>query len=180
VVELKINFRFADSADLDSVANLIQSAYRGDYSKKGWTTEADLLGGLRTDSRELALILSDPASSLVLAFDSSLKGCMHLKREPNGSLYLGMFTVEPSCQGGGLGKALLLHAETLARQWNCHCIRMSVFDCRHELLAYYERRGYQKTGKRELFVGDQKFAIIKQGSLFFLELAKNLDFYSAP
>ena len=39
--------RVASAADAPALVDLINSAYRGESSKAGWTTEADLLGGQR-------------------------------------------------------------------------------------------------------------------------------------
>ena len=170
-------FRSARTSDLSRLSALVNSAYRGDSSKKGWTTEADLLDGQRTDPDTLLAMISDPNATIELAFadgsEKNLLGCVYLKKDGT-DLYLGMLTVDPSLQSKGLGKSLLIHAEQIAHARQCARIRMTVINLRTELLAFYERRGYEKTGKTEAFPeNDPRFGIPKQ-KFHFLELAKNL------
>lgn len=157
---------------------LVNSAYRGESSKRGWTTEADLLGGQRTDAGKLLEMIqgADSRVELLESGEGRLLGCVYLKREPSGACYLGMLTVDPTRQAGGLGKRLLDHAEEIARGWGCNRMRMTVISAREELIAYYERRGYRKTGATEPFPeNDPRFGLPKIAGLTFLELEKKLD-----
>lgn len=153
----------------------MNSAYRGEGSKQGWTTEADLLGGQRTDTETLLELISIEGDSIELAFsDSSEKqmvGCVYLKTE-NETCYLGMLTVDPTLQAKGLGKEILIHSEKIARARGCTQIRMTVINTRQELIEYYERRGYFLSGKIEPFPQtDPRFGIPK--SVFhFVEMIK--------
>lgn len=173
-----ISFRPAAAADAAAVVALVNSGYRGESSKRGWTTEADLLGGQRTDEGKMLEMIGAKGSRVELAFapDGGLIGCVHLKKEADGSCYLGMLTVDPARQGGGLGKSILERSEAVAREWGCRRMRMTVIDVRAELIAFYERRGYAKTGKTEPFPeGDPRFGLPKVRGLTFAELAKPLD-----
>jgi GNAT superfamily N-acetyltransferase len=171
-----ISFRAAVSADADAVVSLVNSAYRGDSSKRGWTTEADLLGGQRTDSGKVLEMVSDSASRVELGFqDRALVACVYLRREQDRSCYLGMLTVDPERQAGGLGKLLLQRSESLASEWGCRRMRMTVIGQRGELISWYERRGYRRTGKTEPFpMDDPRFGLPKVGDLEFQELEKAL------
>ncbi len=172
-----ISFRPAAAADAAAVVALVNSGYRGEGSKRGWTTEADLLGGQRTDADKVREMVLAKGSRVELAFaaDGALLGCVHLKREDDGSCYLGMLTVDPARQGGGLGKSLLERSEAVAREWGCRRMRMTVISVRGELIAFYERRGYAKTGKTEPFPeNDPRFGLPKVRGLVFAELAKPL------
>lgn len=169
-----LTFRPAAAADLAALSAFVNAAYRGDSSKKGWTTEADLLGGQRTDPASLAAMLE--GGRVELAFDETgaLAACVYLRNEAP-SCYLGMLTVEPSRQAGGLGRRLLERSETLARDWGCASVRMTVIDARAELIAWYERRGYRRTGRTEPFPAeDPRFGLPKVAELRFCELAKEL------
>ncbi|MBI3565744.1 MAG: GNAT family N-acetyltransferase [Elusimicrobia bacterium] len=171
-------FRPAVLRDAPAVVALVNSGYRGEGSKKGWTTEADLLGGQRTDEGKVSEMIATRGSRVELAFagDGALLGCVHLKKEGDGSCYLGMLTVDPTRQGGGLGKELMARSEAVAREWGCRRMRMTVISVRAELLAFYERRGYAKTGKTEPFPeGDPRFGLPKVRGLAFVELEKPLD-----
>jgi N-acetylglutamate synthase-like GNAT family acetyltransferase len=144
-----LTFRFAAASDAPAIAALIESAYRGDESRRGWTTEAHLIEGDRTSPDEIADFIADPNAKFLMAFDASaLIGCALLKNE-NGEGYFGMFAVKPTLQGGGHGKQILAHAEQQIRAlWHCRSIAMTTISIREDLIAYYERRGYKRTGTK--------------------------------
>jgi GNAT superfamily N-acetyltransferase len=159
---------------------LVNSAYRGDSSKAGWTTEADLLGGQRTDPEGLAQLLGgSPANGqvvLVHTDEAGLACCVHLERLPDAKAYLGMLTVRPVAQAGGLGRALLAAAEAwAAREWQTREMQMTVIAQRPELIAWYERRGYVATGETRPFpYDDEKFGLPRRADLYFRVFAKAL------
>jgi ribosomal protein S18 acetylase RimI-like enzyme len=148
----------ATLADVPALNVLINSAYRGDSSRRGWTTEADLLGGIRTSEETLRDTLSKPNSTMLLyTADEQVVGCVYLEKK-DVKLYLGMLTVAPDAQAGGIGRQLLTHAEGYARTHGCQAIMMTVISQRHELIAWYERRGYQRTGETQPFpMNDPRF-----------------------
>ncbi|MDE2491409.1 MAG: GNAT family N-acetyltransferase [Elusimicrobia bacterium] len=173
-----LSFRAAVPADAAAVAGLVNSAYRGEGSKRGWTTEADLLGGQRTDEEAVLEMIRAPGSRVELGFaDGALAACARLAREDGGSCYVGMLTIDPARQGGGLGKELLARCEAVAREWGCARTRMTVISRRAELIAFYERRGYRATGRVEPFPeGDPRFGLPKVRGLAFAELVKPLAY----
>ncbi len=152
----------ATEADIPALAILVNSAYRGESSKKGWTTEADLLGGIRTSEESLRAMLLNP-NALILSYIEAdkLLGCIYLETK-GADLYLGMLTVSPDTQATGIGKKLLLAAEKIAVDKQCRAITMTVIAQRHELIAWYERRGYRPTGETQPFPNDPRFGIPKQ------------------
>lgn len=169
-------FRNATPADIDAIVALVTSAYRGDASRAGWTTEADLLDGNRIDPEVLRADLQRPRSRVLLAeADGGLQACAHVADE-DGAGYFGMFAVRPGLQGGGLGKQLLAECERIARdEWQLPVMRMTVIDVRAELIAFYERRGYRRTGKFKPFpYGDTRFGQPKRDDLRFEVLEKPL------
>jgi len=164
----------ASAKDIAALDVLVNSAYRGEGSKQGWTTEADLLGGLRTNPGILQKQLEEPDSVILTYRDENnvLSGCVYLKKKDN-KMYLGMLTVAPNLQAKGIGKQLLFAAEHHARQNNCEAITMTVIAVRHELIAWYERHGYRPTGETEPFPTDPEFGLPKQ-PLFFIVMEKSL------
>jgi GNAT superfamily N-acetyltransferase len=149
--------------DVPELNILVNSAYRGETSKKGWTTEANLLDGLRIDEETLYSYFEDPDIIILknVEEDGSITGCVYLeKRSPR--LYVGMFSVSPLLQAKGIGRQLLIAAEEYARQLDCHTLTMTVISIRHELIAWYQRRGYQPTGEMLPFHHDKKFGNPKQ------------------
>jgi len=181
-----LNYRIATWRDTDALVNLINSAYRGERSRHGWTTEADLLGGQRTDAREIAPLLNAEDGFLLIvdtgaadvnphgesAHDSPLLGCLHVQHA-SAVAWIGMFAIRPGRQGGGLGSSLLGEAEARsAAIWKLRCWRMAVISSRTELLAYYARRGYHDTGERLPFPNDVRFGLPKVTGLGFTVIEK--------
>lgn len=172
-----LSFRAAQTADIPALIALVESAYRGDASRAGWTTEADMLDGQRIDAESLQKILTSPDNRILLAEkDGELLACCHVEKQAHGAGYFGMFSVRPGLQGGGIGKLLLAEAERQARE-EMHCPRMemTVIDIRDSLIAFYERRGYARTGIHKPFpYGDERFGIPKRDDLRFELLTKEL------
>ena len=167
-------FRAATPADLDALVALVTSAYRGEASKAGWTTEADFLDGNRIDRDVLAQDIVRPRSRVLVAErDDAMLACAHVCEE-DGAGYFGMFSVQPTLQGSGVGKAVLAEAERIVRdEWQLPAMRMTVIDIRDELIAFYERRGYSRTGIKKPFpYGDARYGIPKRDDLRFEVLEK--------
>jgi GNAT superfamily N-acetyltransferase len=148
-----IAIRPATRADLPALHPVIERAYRGDAARLGWTHEADLVTGERTDVDTLANIVDDPASRLLIAFDGDTPlGCVHVADKGNGVAYLGLLCVEPGLQSGGVGGRLVDAAETFAREtFAAATMEMTVIERRAELIAWYERRGYAPSGEKRDF-----------------------------
>ena len=158
-----MNIVHATAADIPALTILINSAYRGESSKKGWTTEADLLDGTRTDEKSLADLLNKTGANVLTCRndDDAIIGCVYLQKEME-ALYLGMLTVNPLLQAGGIGRYLLKAAEDFAKKENYNSIYMTVIAVRHELIAWYERHGYTKTGETKPFPAGIAFGKPKQ------------------
>jgi ribosomal protein S18 acetylase RimI-like enzyme len=159
-------FRRAILSDAEAIVALVNSAYRGESSTAGWTTEASLLGGQRTDTAEITALITTPDALVLLCLDGAeIVGSVHLEKAAH-SAYIGMFTVKPTLQGRGIGKSFLSFAEeTAAQVWGIQTLTMTVLTLRHELIAFYERRGYRRTGKIKPFPTDPKFGIPKVAGL---------------
>lgn len=173
-VSPQFKIRIATENDIPMLDVLVNSAYRGNSSRKGWTTEADLLDGIRTDAEALRKIIQETSSVILLYIGNQdrILGCVYLKNQ-GSQLYLGMLTVSPLLQKNGIGKLLLRSAEKYAKQTGCRSIVMTVISLRTELINWYQRRGYLPTGKTMPFLTDTKFGIPKQ-PLDFIEMEKQL------
>lgn len=170
-----MNFDRAGTGDIAALHALIESAYRGESAKRGWTHEADLLGGQRTDVKALAEIIKADRQVILLAKDGkNIAGCVQLSNISEGPAYLGLLTVDPALQAGGLGKLLLAESERFVRDhWQSKAIEMTVIRQRTDLIAYYERRNYVRTGELRPFPhGDPRFGRPKSPELEFAVLRK--------
>ena len=169
-------FRPAGAGDVSRVVELVESAYRGDVSRAGWTTEADFLKGRRTGADDIESILANPHSRILLAErDGELLACANIAIE-DGEGYFGMFSVKPGRQGEGIGNLVLAEAERIvAQEWGRQKMRMTVIDIREDLIPFYERRGYLRTGIKKPFpYGDERFGIPLRDDLRFEVLEKTL------
>jgi ribosomal protein S18 acetylase RimI-like enzyme len=164
----------ATEKDIPALNILVNSAYRGETSKQGWTTEANLLGGIRTDDESLKEMMQNSnACFLKYQEENKLLGCVYLKKEKN-KLYLGMLTVSPQLQNKGIGKILLAASEDEARKRNCTAIFMSVISQRTELINWYKKHGYVDTGEKKPFPeNDPRFGIPKT-KLEFIVIEKKI------
>lgn len=164
----------ATVADAEELNRLVNSAYRGDSSRQGWTTEADLLDGTRTDATAIKELIESPGVTILKLVESDvILGCVELKKDSD-KLYLGMLTVKPNLQGKGIGKQLLKAAEEEAIKQNCASVFMTVISMRKELIDWYVRNGYQLTGERKPFAfNDPRFGQPKM-ELEFVVLEKKM------
>src|SRR4051812_10461651 len=164
----------AHPEDATQLTLLINSAYRGDQAKKGWTHEANLIdGNLRTDDASLRQLMNDPnAVILKYSFAGKIDGCVYLLKK-DSILYLGMLSVNPEIQARGIGKKLLHAAEVHAKKVGCSIIEMTVISVRTELIAWYQRQGYSTTPITLPFYDDGRFGKPKQ-KLEFLVLEKRI------
>ncbi|NCU03870.1 MAG: GNAT family N-acetyltransferase [Chitinophagaceae bacterium] len=147
---------YAAKEDVPKIVELLNSAYRGERSQQGWTTEAHLIAGdVRTDEADVLRVLEQPGSIILKYTDAenNIVGTVNLQQHERG-VYLGMFAVSPVLQGGGIGKKLLTAADEHAKKVGSATIYMSVISARTELIDWYKRHGYAETGERKPFVED--------------------------
>ncbi|MEG3628247.1 GNAT family N-acetyltransferase [Streptomyces poriticola] len=171
-----LTFRDAVDTDVDDLVALIESAYRGDSSRAGWTTEADILGGQRTDPEGVLEVIKSPESRLLtVERDGRTVACCQLEHR-DAHAYFGMFAVSPDMQGAGLGKVIIAEAERQVREaWGVTEMHMTVISVREDLISWYERRGYRRTGRMTPFpYGDERFGIPQRADLQFELLVKPL------
>ena len=161
---------------MDPIVALVESAYRGDSSRAGWTTEADILEGQRTDPEGVLQVVRSPDSRLLtVERDGRIVACCQLEHRGTYA-YFGMFAVSPELQGAGLGKVIIAEAERQARAtWGVTEMHMTVISVRNDLIAWYERRGYRRTGRMTPFpYGDERFGVPQRDDLQFELLVKEL------
>jgi ribosomal protein S18 acetylase RimI-like enzyme len=170
-----LKLRVAVPEDADAIVALANTSYRGESGKRGWTTESDLLEGTRTDREEVQTLITTDGSEILLCTDNHvIVGSVHVLRQGT-ECYLGMLMVDPEMQRAGVGSKLIEAAEKHARDmWGSKTMTMSVISIRNELVAYYERRGYHRTGKIRPFVADEVHGMPRIPGLQFETLEKEL------
>lgn len=152
--EDKPELKIASHRDAAAITALVNSVYRGENSKKGWTTEADFLGGIRITEEKVSEIIGSSDDLIILAVDNdTIIGCVHLENPPGTEYsYFGLLSVDVNYQSKGIGKILINECERYTREvLGLNEIRMKVINRRKELIEYYERRGYTSTGELEEF-----------------------------
>jgi ribosomal protein S18 acetylase RimI-like enzyme len=173
---LNLSFKPAQLTDAEAITNLVNAAYRGESSRQGWTTEADLLDGLRTTIEDIISILAEDDKLVLLAkMDEVLLGTVLLLRR-DAQVELSMFAVDPRYQDQGIGKQLLTYAEdTAILHWEVKQAMMAVIPCRTELMAFYQRRGYRLTGEKMPFPVNPALWTPKVDTLSLTLLVKELS-----
>jgi len=170
-IELKI----ASVDDVKAINSLVNSVYRGENSKKGWTTEAEFLGGIRITEEKIKEIIGRKNDIVILAvFEGNITGCVHLENAVEYS-YIGMLSVDVDHQDKGIGRLLINECERYTKEeWKLRKIKMKVINRRLELMEYYYRRGYRSTGELEEFGACGDTFGDTDEKLYFETLAKSL------
>lgn len=181
------HFRVADLDDVEVVVALVESAYRGERAAATWSSEAELIGGQRTDADMVRATIQAPHTTVLLLIssdadadadtDDAVIGCCEVSApDERGHSLLGMFAVDPDLQAAGIGRRILAEGERVAAAMGATSVELHVIGLRHELIAWYERRGYRRTGERIPFpYGDERFGVPRRGDLHFEVLRKHLD-----
>ncbi|HHX4059894.1 MAG: GNAT family N-acetyltransferase [Burkholderia contaminans] len=169
------SYRIATEQDVDALVQLVNAAYRPTTDAAGWTHEASLIDGPRITSSQLAATLHAPDAVLLVAkIDGGVAGCIEV-RKAGDVAYIGTLAVAPSMQDRGLGKALLNEAEQFAvRHWGIGTAVMVVVSVRHELIDFYLRRGYRRTGERTGYPFDAGVGRPRDENLTVETLTRNI------
>ena len=141
------NIFSAKTGDIPELVLLINKAYKGESSKRAWTSERNLFDGLRTNENALSELLGDE-NAIILKYvndNGAIVGCVYLQKQES-QIYLGLLCVSPDIQAAGIGKQLLIAAEEYAQKKNCNKIVLTVISIRHELVEWYKRNGYHQLG----------------------------------
>ena len=168
------HFRLAVADDVPAIAAVVNAANSG---AGGWTNEAHLFHGNRTDEAEVAQLLAVPGSTFVLSMGvGQVMGCAYL-RFTGKDAYLGLLSVLPRRQGRGFGSELLAECERFAYvDLGCQRLCISVITShRPELATFYERRGFARTGKFKTFERKQALQGKKVDGMLLEWMEKSLS-----
>jgi len=168
-------------SELPELVALVNAAYRGAGALPGWTSEVGLVDGERVtlDALRSEIAATPSLRIYLLRAPPKLLACVRVEdgqgaqREP--VCYISMLAVHPEVQDGGLGRRMLEFAEAEGRERGAQAARMTVVSIRTSLIAWYERRGYRRTGETEPFpYDDARFGEPQQRGLEFVVLQKEL------
>lgn len=168
----------ATSADIEELCSLVNAAYRGQGRQPGWTHETELIEGRRADPASLAAMLEQEITVLLLRTSTDeLIGCVAVQPQDGSTTwYISMLAIDPERQAAGLGRTLLNAAESYAAERGATNARMTVIQLREPLIAWYERRGYRRTGETESFpYEDKSVGNPLRADLHFVVLEKALS-----
>lgn len=144
---LNVVYTPATEDDVEALVALVNSVYRGEHSKQGWTTEANILEGKRVDTAWVRDVIESSHSTLIVARrHGAVIGCLQIDIEAPVA-HLGLFAVDVVSQTLGIGKRLLQEAEVYAKSNNISTLQLEIIDKRADIILYYERRGFQATGE---------------------------------
>ena len=173
----RLGIRLATEDDISAIVRVVNAAYRRDLADSAWTTEAHLVAGPRADGQSVALLISRVGSLILVAeCERALVATVHLERVAHAEVHLGMLAVDPTCQAGGIGSALLRAAECHAcRSWGTTRITIDVISLRSELMEFYQRRGYRPTGTVMAFPANAGVGVPITSNLHLAQMEKHLD-----
>jgi len=172
--------RTATEADFEEIIDLANLAYRGrEGATPSWNIEKGIVAGQRLDESLLREELAAKPNGALLVYREDSGGpplgTAWLNPEENGAWSLGLLTVHPELQNQQLGRRLLAAVEDYARERGAKRIVIGVLHVRDTLIAWYERRGYRKTGTSEPWpVDDPRVGTPLVEDLRFVHLEKAL------
>lgn len=145
-----LNFYKAELSDAAAMSQLVNRAYRGETSRKGWTTEADILDGIRATTKDIAEIINASDQFMLMGeLDQKIVACIQCQKQAydgQSVAQFGMIAVEPSKQNRGHGKDLIQAAEAITkREWGVAGFAMLVITRRTDIIDFYQRLGYEPT-----------------------------------
>jgi ribosomal protein S18 acetylase RimI-like enzyme len=174
---MTVALELATETDLPAIVAIMNAAFRGTGGHRGWSVEGEYITGERTNESLLREEIAGGAQYLVAKDDltSVLNGCVSLRAASPEKWYLGSLTVEPALQKTGFGRGLLSAAEEYAFRRGARTIEMTVVHVREPLIAWYERRGYRRTGETRPFpYGDDRYGTPTRSDLVFVVLERRL------
>ncbi|KAH7157808.1 acyl-CoA N-acyltransferase [Dactylonectria estremocensis] len=172
-----LQFRIATPDDAAQVQALVEAAFRAEDSRPDWTADMKLGSSFRIGVETILSQITKPDSAILMATDGNgaLVGSVEVSRRDDLAR-VSMLAVDLRRQQGGLGRQVLAHAEDYClRTWGVHRIGLNALSTREQLISWYMRRGYQKTGKSSPFPNERLGELELSEDLHFVELEKDLN-----
>ncbi|HSE16162.1 MAG TPA: GNAT family N-acetyltransferase [Pyrinomonadaceae bacterium] len=130
------SIRVAGNADAPQITAVINAAFR--------IAEGFFIDSNRITQAEVEQSLTK-GTFLLAEADGKLNGCVYVELRGERS-YLGLLSVNPTYQQGGLGSLLMIEAEKYCRERGSHSMDILIVNLREELPLFYRKRGYVESG----------------------------------
>ncbi|KAL7628387.1 hypothetical protein AAE478_002589 [Parahypoxylon ruwenzoriense] len=172
-----LQFRIATLDDAACLQELVQSAFRSEDSRPNWTADMDLSSRFRVDVEKVIAQISKPDGAILIATDSSGIPIASVEISKRGAdlVRLSMLAVDHRRQRGGIGRRLLAYTEDYSRRtWGVKKAGLNALSTRQELILWYLRCGYRKTGELTPFPSDRNDGLTLPEDMCFVELEKDL------
>lgn len=183
MTENNLQFRIATPEDAPAIRQLVQAAFQAADTRQDWTADMDLNIRFRLTVEEVMPRIISPDGAIVMAFvttddngDESLVASVEVAKRSNDLARLSMLAVDQQHQRGGIGREILAHAERYCQQrWGVTKFGLDALSTRQALIAWYMRRGYQKTGETVPFPVEKFSDLALPEDLCFVQLEKDLS-----
>ncbi|UNI15470.1 hypothetical protein JDV02_002000 [Purpureocillium takamizusanense] len=170
-------FRLATVDDATQVRELVQAAFRAPDNRQGWTADMELGARFHIGIEEVTATITRADSAILMAtVAGNLVASVHVAKRSNGHARLSMLSVDAAHQSNGLGRQVLEYAEAYCqRAWAATTVDLDALSTREHLLAWYQRRGYRKTGGTSPFPREKFSDLHLPVDLCFIEMEKDLS-----
>ncbi|CEJ55068.1 hypothetical protein PMG11_01345 [Penicillium brasilianum] len=175
MADTNLHFRTATQDDILDLKQLIESAFRAEDCREGWVGNSQLAAQFSIEAKNIASIIDNPESLFLMAGDTSgtLLGTIGVSKRGPDSARLFMLAVDPDCHRGGLGKRILTYAEGYCqREWGSKVLGLDALSNRENLISWYMRRGFRKTGETTPFPREEFKDLDLPDDLHFVEFQK--------
>jgi ribosomal protein S18 acetylase RimI-like enzyme len=171
-----LQFRIATLDDATQLQAMVQSAFRAEDSRKDWTADMKLGASFRIDVEEITTQITKPDGAILVATDNStLVASIEVSKRSADLARLSMLAVDEHHQRGGIGRRVLAYAEDYCqRTWGVKKLGLNALSTRRELILWYIRHGYRKTGELTPFPKVHVKELALLDDLYFVELEKDL------
>ncbi|KAH8734223.1 acyl-CoA N-acyltransferase [Ilyonectria robusta] len=173
-----LHFRIATLDDASQLQAMVESAFRAEDSRQDWTADMKLGESFRLDVKEIITQINKPDGAILMATDNNnnaLVGSVEVFKRSDDLARISMLAVDQTCQRGGIGRQVLAYAEDYCQKtWGVNKLGLNALETRQELIKWYMRRGYEKTGETSPFPRDRVAELDLPEDLCFIELEKDV------
>lgn len=181
-----LNYRLATPEDVLEIQKLVESAFQASDTRVNWTSHQELNIRFRISVENIMLRIQDPDSAVLMAFlsesdhedpkDETFVASIEVVKRSSELAHLSMLAVSPDHHRDGIGRKILNYAENYCQQeWGVTKLALNALSDREALIAWYTRRGYQRTGETKPFPVEEFSDLPLSDNLCFVQFEKNVN-----